>query len=372
VDAYRSWGHDVQVLGVLGSPHYGAEDGFLSFPGAHNLARITKSSFLLEDYSIGRLFEIDSRCYRKLSGLVEGTPEIIHVEQPWLVKFADRYRKEFATDAKILYGSQNIEYRLKEDILKQYVELDLAEKLSLKVKRIEIDAINASDAIICVSESDLAWVKEQADKPVALAQNGVNPWGLSEIGFQKAKVYSKEFRYALYCASAHPPNLFGFLDMFGGGFGSLKPDERLIVAGGVGTLILGDNRFLESAKLAERVLIAGQVDKLCLDGLLNNAHCIVLPLTMGGGTNLKTAEAILSCKYVVATTKAMRGFEHFIGESGIYVADSREEFKRALRFVMGLPALSLTEPEVKFRKSVLWANCLNTIPGLIDSIVEKV
>ncbi len=372
MDAYRTWGHDVQVLGVLGSSHYGAEDGFLAFPGELNLAKIVEPSFLLEDYAIGRLFETDSRCYRKLSGLIHEAPEIIHVEQPWLVKFADRYKKEFATNAKILYGSQNIEHRLKGDILKQYVNLDLAEKLSLKVKRLEIDAIKISDAIICVSESDLIWVKEQADKPMVLAPNGVNPWGLSEAGSQKAKIHTKEYRYALYCASGHPPNLFGFFDMFGGGFGSLKPDERLVVAGGVGNLVFSDNRFIESAKLAERVLIAGQVDKLCLDGLLNSAHCIVLPLTMGGGTNLKTAEAILSCRYVVATSKAMRGFEHFIGAKGIFIADSRDEFKRALRLVMGLPALNLAESEVEFRKSVLWENCLNTIPSLIDSIVEKV
>jgi hypothetical protein len=31
-----------------------------------------------------------------------------------------------------------------------------------------------------------------------------------------------------------------------------------------------------------------------LEGLLDGAQCIVLPLTQGGGTNLKTAEALWS------------------------------------------------------------------------------
>lgn len=179
------------------------------------------------------------------------------------------------------------------------------------------------------------------------------------------------YAYALYCASAHPPNMTGFFDIFGGGFGSLKPDEKLIVAGGAGWAIAGDVRIHQSPKLAEKVVVAGLVSQSCLDGLLDGAHCIVLPLTQGGGTNLKTAEALWSGKYIVATTVAMRGFEDFIDDSAVFVADDPSEFKRNLRHVMGLEPLQLTPADCDKRKRVLWNECLKALPAFVERIAME-
>lgn len=117
--------------------------------------------------------------------------------------------------------------------------------------------------------------------------------------------------------------------------------------------------------------MAGVVSQPCLEGLLNGANCIVLPLTQGGGTNLKTAEALWAGKHIVATTVAMRGFERFIGARGVHLADDSATFKRALRVAMESEPLRLSEQEIDERRSVLWENCLDSLTVLIDNLTGK-
>lgn len=174
--------------------------------------------------------------------------------------------------------------------------------------------------------------------------------------------------YTLYCASAHPPNTTGFFDMLGGGFGSLAPDEKLVIVGSVGDAISHDPRLHQSARLSDRMLALGQIERALLDALLDGAHCIIIPMTQGGGTNLKTAEALWAGKHIVTTTLGMRGFERFIGTPGVFVADEPAAFKRALRQVMQLPPLQLTEQQIAERSSVLWQNCLQPLNALIERL----
>ncbi|MDD3935651.1 glycosyltransferase family 4 protein [Rhodoferax sp.] len=371
VDTYRAAGHEVEVVGVLGSENYEHEEGFLPFPGVSQLAKVVPNPFLMEDYALGLLFANDDQSYARLAAAINKRPDVIHVEQPWLLAFARRYTSTQARDAKVVYGSQNIEWRLKQNILSSYFDVDTAWMNAELVKKVELDAISGAEAIVCVSENDAEWVRLQTETPVVLAPNGVKAWSTTDEGRKEAADITQGYRYALYCASAHPPNMTGFFDMFGGGFGSLKPDEKLVVAGGAGWAIAGDVRVHQSSKLAEKVVVAGMVSQPCLEGLLDGAHCIVLPLTQGGGTNLKTAEALWSGRHIVATSVAMRGFESFIGSSGVHLADDSTTFKRALRVAMETEPLKLSAEEIDMRRTVLWESCLNPLLAFVANLTDE-
>lgn len=371
VDACRIKGHHVEVVGVLGSESYKSEVGFLEFPGVRRLTNFIANPFLMEDYAIGRLFSDDASFYERLKSLIIEVPDVVYVEHPWLFGFARRYVKETSKTAKIVYSSHNIECRLKREILSSYFDEDVARIGADLIRSVELSAISGSDAVVCVSEGDAEWVKSQAKKAVVVAPNGVKYWKANEVGRREAEKITKDYRYALYCASAHPPNMTGFFDVLGGGFGSLKPNEKLVVAGGAGYAVAGDARIHQSAKLAEKVVVAGLVSQACLEGLLDGAACIILPLTQGGGTNLKTAEALWSGKHIVATSIAMRGFERFIGASGVHLSDEPAGFKRELRVAMESEPLELTKQELHERRSVLWENCLHPLMDFIDGLVES-
>ncbi len=370
-EKYKSMAINVQVAGVLGSDQYAEEHGFTPFPGNELLEGIISNPFLMEDYAIGKLFAVNDSAYGLLKSVIKLPVDVIEVEHPWLFEFALRYRKENVPFAKLIYSSHNIEFKLKKDIIETYMGREYAEYVSNLVEKIERQAIRECDVALAVSQTDVDFIKQVDTKPVFLAPNGVKPWFVSINGKHEAAKIANGFRYALYCASAHPPNMTGFFSLFAGGFGSLKPDEKLIIAGGAGWAIIADKRVHESAKLSEKVINAGQISSELLSALLDGAHCIILPLTQGGGTNLKTAEALWSGKYIVATSIAMRGFERFIGQRGIYIADDPTTFKRALRNAMQSAPFTLTREEVRVRRCVLWEHTLAILPEVVSQITEK-
>ena len=367
-DAYKAAGHQVQVVGVLGSSSYEKERGFLPHPSEEQLTRVIANTFLMEDYALGQLFQQDEQCRRHLTSLIEIQPDLIQIEHPWLFGFAMQYAAKLKIRPKLIYSSHNTEWRLKRDIVSSYQGPALAEQCSDLIQQVELRAVTEADVILCVSESDANWVASHTNRPVILAPNGVKAWQSTTAGLQEAWAISKGYRYALFCASAHPPNMTGFFEIFGDGFGSLKPDEKLVVAGGASHAIASDPRVYRSAKLAERTTIAGIVSQGCLEGLLDQASCIVLPITQGGGTNLKTAEALWSGKHIVATTVAMRGFERFMQAPGVHIADDPAAFKQALRTAMSAKPITLSQEDLLARQSVLWQNCLSPLISAIDRL----
>ena len=369
-NTYRAAGHTVQVAGVLGSAHYECEEGFVKYPNFSQLTLVISNPLLMEDYCIGLLFSKNDHLHESLSRSIRMVPDIVHIEQPWLFEFAKKCYSRNSLIPKFIYGSQNIEWKLKQEIIASYFDPCTALKSSQLIKEVEFNAISNADAVVCVSENDAKWLRAHTSKPVVLAPNGVKAWQATQAGKIEALKITDGNRFALYCASGHPPNIKGFFDMFGGGFGSLKPDEKLVVAGGAGLAIASDARVHQSAKLAEKVVLAGIVTQPCLEGLLDAAHCIVLPLTQGGGTNLKTAEALWSGQHIIASTVAMRGFERFMCSNGVHIANDSKEFKRSLRKVMSSPPLTLTQDEINARRSVLWENCLVPLNNLLVSLNE--
>jgi hypothetical protein len=56
---------------------------------------------------------------------------------------------------------------------------------------------------------------------------------------------------------------------------------------------------------------------------------ILLPIPYGGGSNLKTAEAICSGRPIVGTIKSFRGFDNFTNSRNTVITDEIDDFKEA-------------------------------------------
>jgi hypothetical protein len=371
VAAYRAAGHTVNVTGVMGGSFYTADPAFETYPEFEALASQIENPFLMEDWVIGRLYERDNVYFGRLSCRIEQAPDVIHVEQPWLSAFAKRFVEEvYPNDCKIIYGSANIEHMLKKTILKQYIGQFKAEAYGELVLATEIEAIRSADGIACVSDNDLSWTRQSAKAPSVLAPNGVGAWSSTRRGRALANEVTRGRKFALYCASAHPPNITGFTHMFSGGAGCIAPDELIVAAGSVGEHLVSSPQLCASAGLPQKLISAGVVDEECLHGLLDLAHCIILPLTQGGGTNLKTAEALWSGKHVVSTTIGMRGFESFLDAPGVRIADTPAAFKQSVRDALASPANELSKEERDRRRPMLWENSLRSLVELAESLVE--
>lgn len=366
---YKEAGYAVQVAGVLGSESYPKSDGFVEYPGSAALTQHIDNPCLIEDWAIGEVFAKDDGHFTRLAERVKLIPDLIHVEQPWLFRFASRYVSTLAEKpAKILYGSQNIENSLKYSLVKDVLGNEVAEEVRQLVLKSETDVIKSADAICCVSQHDLDWTLSHATAPCVLAPNGASPRVTKDSGIVEANKITGNRKFALYCASDYQPNVTGFYDIFGKGIGCIGPDESLVFAGRVGAAIQADHRYARTAGIARSCISAGTVSEECLQGLLETAHTIILPITQGWGTNLKTAEALWSGKHVVATSVAMRGFERFSNSQGVVVADRPQEFLAAIRHSMASPPNRLSDSERSDRCSLLWNRTLESLVSLVSDI----
>lgn len=366
VRVLRDAGHRVQTAGVLGSDQYAPEEGFCPYPGHGPMREYIDNPLLMEDWAIGRLFADDRGAYDSLASLIEPDPDLILIENPWLFDFAKRFVSERKlSKIVLLYSSENIESQLRHDIVAQYLNLDAAAKARELILETELKALREAHGVCGVSREDLAWMQTRTSAKCVLAQNGVARRTTTAEGLAQANRIAQHRKVALLCGSAHPPNITGFFEMFGSGVGCIAPDESLVLVGGVGPSIVADPRFHRTAGLARATISAGVVSEECLQGLLSIAHTIILPITHGGGTNLKTAEALWAGKNIVATSVAMRGFDAFANARGVSIADDSRGFVAALRESMAAPPLRLTHDERAARASVLWDE---TLRGLVDYV----
>jgi hypothetical protein len=366
VGMLRERGHEVCSAGVLGSAAYPDSRYFVPYPGTEALHGVFEHYSFMEDWIISELFGKEGKYFSSLSDKIPMRPDAIYVEQPWMFSFAELFNKRTCNGKAILYyGSANIEHRLKADILSNYYSDKHVADCSEKVLACEVNAIRRAAQTYCVSEGDLGWSREFSEQPPILAPNGVIDRRASMADIQVANQITQGKKFALYCASAHTPNMEGFFDMFGEGAGCFPPEARMVVAGGAGRSIADDPRLHRTGSLIRQYIDAGQVPEDALRGLLATAHQIILPITAGGGTNLKTAEAIWSGQHIVATPKAMRGFEEFSSAQGVSVASDSSAFCGAVRRTFMLPNLALSVEERISRRVVLWEN---TLASLIDTI----
>lgn len=363
-------GHIVQSCGVLGSSSYTQTPGFLPFPGSEILSRYIANPFLMEDWAIGQLCVHDDEYYSALSKKIESTPHIILCEQPWMMPFALRFRTQFPTEYRptVIYGSQNIECTLKKQIVQQYLGNDKAISAHDIILQCEILAIKSAEIICCVSEQDASWHRSKGAKRIIIASNGVVDRQPAFENIHQANIITGGRKFALYCASGHPPNIDGFYELFGQGVGCFSPETKLVVAGSAGAAIKTHRRFGTTPGLSDVLVDGGVVSEAQLGGLLSTTHAIILPITTGGGTNLKAAEAIWTGSHIVTTTKAMRGFEDFSMEKGIYISDTPGSFCRSVERCMKYSANSIGPLDREKRSRLLWSNTLKPLADIIDQM----
>ena len=362
-------GHDVHLRGVLGSSSYPSRSGYIGFPGRGALERYIADPTLMEDWAIGRYAADPQGGYQKLSRLCDPGYDVIFCEQPWLFEFAYRRFSKARRKPAFIYGSQNIEQQLKLQIAEQYLSRVAAERAGELVAQTEHFAIANADMIVAVSDHDRYWLESEAPAtPVVVASNGVSDRRATLTDVEQSNAITEGRKFALYCASSHPPNIEGFYEMFGNGVGCFAPGDRLVIAGGAGPSIIADKRFSRASGLTAKVIAAGQVTESQLRGLLTTAHLIVLPITTGGGTNLKTAEALWSGRRIVATITAMRGFEGFNSSAGVALADEAPAFLSCVQRALSLPPLQLSPEERAARSCVLWQHTLAPLARAIDQL----
>jgi len=248
--------------------------------------------------------------------VIDSVPDAIIFDHPWLWSEAKRLKERYP-DTKIIHSSHNLEWTLKRELLNGLDKNQIDSVVDF-LEDIETEIANMCDLVICVKEDEAKWFRQQGAENVIVANNGTNTVPSSVKSYKQ---------YALVVGSGHPPNVDGSIEYLYNAVGWMPNGTDLVFVGSMcGSLSgrLGQERN-DSRNTTIRLL--GIKDNDDLKKLIESASVILLPIPYGGGSNLKTAEALSSGRPIVSTTKAFRGFEEFMDSENVYVSDDIASFR---------------------------------------------
>jgi glycosyltransferase involved in cell wall biosynthesis len=326
----------------------------------------------LEAWYLGESPANSPEVKKRLTSLLEELkPDAIVFEQAYMYLGMQQLLYELDLKTPLIYSSHNVEADMMNDIFTtqnnqlefsaQLEQLEAAEKLLTK----------SAVGTIAVSDDDAQKFQAWGAQNVLIQGNSTSPLTHSLLKRLRVRRIMKKLNitsYALLVASSHRPNVDGFIDILGTRLGYIPENSMIFLAGDLG-------RALHPAVAADdpqwnnlfwnRVLNWDRVSPATLSALITESTCIILPITSGGGSNLKTAEAINSGKPVIATTTAMRGFEVFGSLEKITVVENQSDFRSELSQVLSNRSVDEKSPE---SDHLLWSSQLREISSWLMRI----
>ena len=325
---------------------------------------------LCTDVASGGFAVGDPEAWRAIAQTIASfAPDVIQLEQPWLWPVVRRLRAEGRSSPfRVVYSSQNVEAPLKRGVHAGQPD-EVTEAVVRRIADLEREVVLGSDLTIAVTESDAATYRDWGARRVVVASNGIAERAVDAARRREWETRLEGARFALFVGSAYPPNIHGFWEMFAPSMAFLAPDQRVVVVGGIGGVLLDVPAYRAWERInASRIMVVGQQSEEDLAALIALASCIVLPITIGGGSNIKTAEAIFSGKPVIGTTLSLRGFDRALELPHVYRTDVAAEFRRLVKEALdgSLPPGGPDRPDV--RRSVLWVETLKKLPAEIGAL----
>ncbi|HEU4663268.1 MAG TPA: glycosyltransferase [Dokdonella sp.] len=377
---YRDAGFEVATVAAIHGSDYRPADlerDDLVLPADHaafdpRLARfVDLQSGELIAHDDGPIWRAFARTLDRLA------PDAIAFEQPWLYPAARRWIDARvaagAPPPRLVYSSQNIEWKLKRDECAGGTRDAMQADAVARVERLEREAVRHADLVVACTDEELAELRAMDEAPQArawvVAHNAIAPFEADPQRVADVRRRLGIDRYAVFVGSAHPPNADGFWRMLAPSLAFLRPDERIVVVGGVVNFLRAHPVYRAWPAIDEpRLVTPGEIERDDLVALIGGAHVILLPITTGGGSNLKTAEAIYSGRPVLATPHALRGYGDAARWPTITVAADADAFRRSLRAMLDRDTPGVPANHASIREIVTWQHSLVPLADAVRSL----
>jgi glycosyltransferase involved in cell wall biosynthesis len=120
------------------------------------------------------------------------------------------------------------------------------------------------------------------------------------------------------------------------------------------------------------MVIRGFLDMDDLVSMLASARAVIVPVFVGEGSNLKSADALATGVPVIMTERATRGYEDVIAADpeGITVVDDAADFRRAMRHAIDRPRSGL-RVGVQRRDLLRWSSRLERLVGTVQTVGRR-
>jgi hypothetical protein len=291
--------------------------------------------------------------------------QAIILEQPFLVDVVEPIAAALAVP--VLYSCQNIEYRLRMDLERFQPDPTRSADRSEQVRDLERRAVELSAEITTICPTDRDQLLAEFGRSSTLVPNGSL---IADLPLPGRSLEGRSGARFAFAGSAYWPNVEGFAEIAAPSLAFLPPTCRIDVAGTVGSEILRNRSILrhQSAN-ASRMTVHGFVSMPRLVGLMVNANAVIVPVFVGEGSNLKSADALAAGSPVIMTTRAVRGYEDVVAADGhdVTVVDSAAAFREAM--TEAITPRGPAEPVGLQRRELLsWTNRLQPLVDAVDRL----
>jgi hypothetical protein len=293
-------------------------------------------------------------------------PDVILLERPWtwpLIKDLPTVR---SGATRVIYSSQNVETPLKRQTLGD-AGISVPGQVLDGVEALERDLVRSSWATVACTQTDASIFHEWGASRIVVANNGAVARCRDSLLNTLPKPLTPQQRFVLFVGSGHLPNRSGFFNLIAPAVSRLRPNTRVVLAGGMCEAIDSqvDRSALKHYRHA-RLVSLGVVDDLTLDALIVNAAAILLPIEYGGGSNVKTAEALCSGRPMIATSASFRGFADYRELDQVTIADTPLEFEQAMQAALASPCRLPSGP---VPRELTWEATLDPLIQMLGSKV---
>ena len=282
---------------------------------------------------------------------------LVHFEHP----FAYPFLEGRLAGKRVIYSSHNIE----SEILLEYFRRNGSspkerDELLRRIARVEGALVRRADLVLACSERDARHYRAIGGQEVRVALNGALPVLPTEGRLQTGVPFE---RYAIFVSSAWNPNVSGLIEYCG----NLEAPRGsgLVCAGSI-----SDSSHPGLARLRENrsIHFTGPVEAERFAALVAGARGFAVPTLDSGGSNIKTAEALLTKKPIVATKGAFRGYEAFADSAGIRICETAAEFQEQVQECLDAPEREYHRPEAA---ALRWPNALQPAAEAIRELVTR-
>ncbi|MDX3805314.1 MAG: glycosyltransferase [Bosea sp. (in: a-proteobacteria)] len=376
--AYESAGWAVVPIAI-----YPDESYSVSQVGPHDIPFPVSSPYrlfagqripLIDDLQSGNFASAPDGGFNRVLAVAPESIDVIQVEHPWLWPLAIKLRQHPKFSSSLLvYSSHNIEAPLKAEILKAYTGSSINHVVDA-ITTLEKRATREADLVLAVTDQEAEIMRDWGGELIVVAPNGIEPWTVKEEISLPWKERLPKAPWLLYVASAHPPNFTHFGEIFAGSLACFSPTSRLVVAGAVSEHLY---RTISATRWNSlnfsRIQLLFELSDMDLSAVKSLAHGFLLPIPFGGGSNIKTAEAIYSGKYVVGTSAAFRGYEAYIDLPEIRIGRDAAGLHAAIRDVTAASPASVAPNSVGWnrRQHLRWSKSLEPVPDTISKLCHK-
>jgi len=292
-------------------------------------------------------------------------PDAVLLEHPWTWPLIKEIPAVSTGAVRVIYSSQNVETFLKRQIAADTRIAVPAEVLE-GVEALERDLVTSAWATVACTEADADVFRSWGAARAVVANNGTAAKYRDNLIGALPSPLGPENRFVLFVGSTHQPNISGFFTYLVPALAGLRPCGRIVIAGSMCDAI---NAQIATTPIREyqdgRLVSLGIVDDLTLDALIVNASALLLPIEYGGGSNVKTAEALASGRPIIATSNGFRGFSGYESLARVTIADTPKQFESAIHNALSTPQSPRDHGPVP--RELLWHATLDPIVQLLRS-----